>query len=186
MRTTGEVNTGEWKPLSVDLANFVAPGRSTRFDVLPPYTASLDVQHPVTQSVVKHTSEVDSAIGFSIRTGLLAGVVAFFAVLVTLVFDNELFSIISLLVFWGTFCLVFVVGWALDVLKAPEFGALYAAVRQWNVIEREQIERWSHYRWQAGRGLSARPWWVEYKPWIIAGAVVWTLLPIAVFVWGLT
>lgn len=166
---------------------FVAPGQSTKLDVLPPYTASLDVQHPHQGSVIKHTSEVDSAVGFSIRTGVLAAVVAFVAVVVVLWFDADIFSLIALSAFVGAFCVVFVVAWGLDTLKAPEFGALVGAVFQWVVIMREQKERWAHYKWQAGRTLPARPWWVEYKGWIVLGGLTWStfgLVVIAFVLWG--
>lgn len=171
--------------------NFVSKGtqptQPPKLDVLPPHIVQMDVQHPVVGQVVKHTSEVDGAWGFAIRTGVLALVVSLFAVVAVGYLADEFLTFVSLVVFLGVFAFVFLSGWVLDTLKAPEFTALVQAVCQCFVIILEQKERWAHYKWQAGRTLPVRPWWVEYKGWIVLGGVVWSVffaVVIASIVWG--
>jgi hypothetical protein len=57
----------------------------------------------------------------------------------------------TLLIFWLVFALCWVVGWALTLVMTPGFVSLFEAHRKWKMIEREQDERWAHWRWQHGR-----------------------------------
>jgi hypothetical protein len=133
--------------------NFVPPSttRPTQIQQFQPHSTSLDIVHPATQEVIVTTSATDRARGFQMIITPISIVVAVLAVLVSFVFDNELFSLATLLIFWLTFAVIYVIGWVLTAVATPEFVSWYSAKRQWNVIEREQVERWNHYKWQAGR-----------------------------------
>lgn len=134
--------------------NFVAPEPVRypgRLDIAPAHEVRMDVQHPATQEVIVHTSATDRARGFQMIITPISLVVALLAVLVSLAFENEFLSFASLLIFWLTFAVIYVFGWALTATATPEFVSWYSARRQWDVIEREQSERWEHYRWQTGR-----------------------------------
>jgi hypothetical protein len=128
-----------------------ADPRPAQITVLPPHETSMAVQHPATQQVVVQTSATDRAKGYQLVITPLAAALALLAVLASLLFKNEFFSFASLLIFWVVFCGVWLAGWIVTALATPEAVSFYSAKRQWDVIEREQVERWSHYRWQAGR-----------------------------------
>lgn len=160
----------------VDLSTFVGPEKAVKLDILPPHHTMMEVDHPARQGVIVHTSALDRAKGFQWIITPLSVVLAVLAVLVSIVFDNEFFSFASLLIFWLTFCVIYVIGWGLTAIATPEAVSFYSAVRQWNVIEKEQTERWDHYRWQTQRDAPVRPWWIEYKTWIITGVMVWLSL----------
>lgn len=131
---------------------FVASeSRPTQIQQFQPHQVGLDITHPATQEVIVTTSATDRARGFQMIITPISIVVAVLAVLVSFVFDNELFSFATLLIFWLTFAAIYVIGWVLTAVATPEFVSWYSAKRQWNVIEREQVERWAHYKWQAGR-----------------------------------
>lgn len=133
---------------------FVPPApvvHPARLEIMPAHDTRMDVTHPATQHVEMRTSATDRAKGFQLIITPISLVVALLAVLVSLVFENEFLSFASLLIFWLTFAVIYVVGWVITALATPEFVSWYGARRQWNVIEREQAERWEHYRWQAGR-----------------------------------
>lgn len=139
---------------------FVPPApvvHPARMEIMPAHETRMDVTHPATQHVEMRTSATDRAKGFQLIITPISLVVALLAVLVSLVFENEFLSFASLLIFWLTFAAIYVVGWALTAMATPEFVSWYSARRQWDVIEREQAERWEHYRWQAGRHQEDRP-----------------------------
>ena len=102
------------------------------------------------------------------------------AVLVSLAFDNDLFTFWSFLLFWLTFCGVYVLGWVATAVSTPEFVSWYSARRQWNVIEREQRERWDHYRWQTGQEGERRFRWEEYKAIIVLCSLAWLFITVIV------
>ncbi|HMN30018.1 MAG TPA: hypothetical protein PKE45_17835 [Caldilineaceae bacterium] len=132
-------------------SNFVSMPQAAhpvRFD---PHQVELAVNHPATQHVELRTSAVDRAKGFQWMITPISIVVAVLAVIVSLAFDNEFLSFWSLLIFWLTFCVVYVAGWAFTALMTPEFISLYSARRQWDVIDREQERRWQHYEQQTAQ-----------------------------------
>lgn len=134
------------------LANFVpASPRPVKVEVMPAHETHMIVEHPAKQEVIVTTNATDRAKGFQLMITPISLVVAVLAVLVSLLFENQFLSFASLLVFWLTFCVVYVSGWVLTALATPEFVSWYSARRQWDIIEREQQERWSYYRWQTGR-----------------------------------
>jgi hypothetical protein len=149
--------------------------------------ASLNVAMPATQHVEVRTSAVDRAKGYQIVLMPLALALGVLAVLVSVLLDNEFFSFVSLVIFWLTFVLVWLAGWIVTALATPEFVSWYSARRQWDIIAREQQERWAHYRGQAGPVV--RPWWIEFKWVIVVSAFLWILLTfgLAIFamvMWG--
>ena len=136
-------------------SNYVAGPRSTQIQQLRPHETHMDVIHPATQHVELRTSAVDRAQGFQIMITPVSVVLAVLAVLVSLAFDNELLSFASILIFWGTFAVLYALVWLLTALMTPEAISFFSANRQWNVIDREQKETWDHYKWQAGRPVSS-------------------------------
>lgn len=144
--------------------NFVAalpPDHQTAYtlpakpEILPAYEPRANVAQPVTQHVEMRTSAVDRSKGFQIAITPVAFVLGFLAVLVSVAFESEFLSFASVLIFWLTFSAVYVAGWALTAVVTPEFVTLINALRQWKLLEREQFERWDHYRWQVGRPAPA-------------------------------
>lgn len=109
------------------------------------HSVVLDVTPTAQQSVIMHTSAVDRAKGYQIAIAPLALALGVLAVLVSLFFDNQLLSLATLLIFWLTFVAAWVVGWAVTALATPEAVSLYEAKRKWDVVEREQRERWGYY-----------------------------------------
>jgi hypothetical protein len=112
---------------------------------------TLDVTHPATQHVVVSTSAVDRAKGYQLVITPLAIALGVIAVIVSITLENDLFSFASFCFFWITFVLAWLAGWIVTALATPEFVSWYGAKRQWDIIQREQEERWSHYRWLTGR-----------------------------------
>jgi hypothetical protein len=139
-------------------ANFVLPTidvKPTHIQQFQPHQVGLDITHPATQEVIVTTSATDRARGFQMIITPISFVLGLLAVLVSLLFDNDFLSFASIMIFWGTFAVIYVIGWVLTAVATPEFVSWYSAKRQWNVIEREQVERWNHYKWQAGRDETA-------------------------------
>jgi len=200
MKSSGEVNTSAWQPLDDgpvtaprpnrynEITNYVPPP-ARQGELLPPMRmdTNLNVNHPANQEIILHTSALDRAKGFQWMITPISFVVAVLALIVSLTITNELFSLISLLVFWMTFAGVYVVGWALTAIMSAEFVSLFSAWRQWNVIDREQVERWQHYRGQSGP--VTRPWYIEFKGLIVAVVILSILLTFglvifAMVMWG--
>lgn len=148
--------------------NFVSMPQASQPVRFNPHQVDLAINHPATQHVELRTSAVDRAQGFQWMIAPISVVVAVLAVLVSVAFQNEFLSFWSLLIFWTSFCVVYVAGWILTALVTPEFVSLFSAWRQWNVIDREQKERWSHYKWESGRTIETRqsgpvvPGWVLF------------------------
>jgi hypothetical protein len=132
-------------------STFVPALRKEEIKPLPNQEITIGVDHPARQVVQVRTSAVDRAKGYQLVITPLALALAFLAVLVSLTLENEFFSFASFLIFWLVFCAVWLAGWIVTAMATPEFVSWYSAKRQWNVIEREQFERWEHYKWQTGR-----------------------------------
>lgn len=128
--------------------NTYVPAAPHRTDPPPNtnYGVSLDIQPSAHQIVEVRTSGVDRAKGFQIAIVPLAAALGLLIVFVSLAFENEFFSLMSLVLFWLTFCLCWLVGWVVTLLLSAEGVAFFEAHRKWNLIEREQEERWNHYR----------------------------------------
>lgn len=138
--------------------DLVLPDRGGPHAPLPPvHTTIMDIDHPARQEVVVHTSALDRAKGFQAMIAPISIAFAVLVLIVSLFFTEELFTLTSLGIFWGTFCLVYGFCWLITMVMTAEFVSLVSAVGQLLIIGREQLERWAHYR-----GTSV-PWWIEYK-----------------------
>lgn len=133
--------------------NTFVPATPHRAD-LPAHTGHsvmLDIQPSAQQIVEVRTSGVDRARGFQLAFIPLAAALGLLIVFVSLAFENEFFSLMSLVLFWCTFVLTWLIGWIATLLLSAEGVSFFEAHRKWNVVDREQRERWEHYRWQQGR-----------------------------------
>lgn len=128
--------------------NFVSIPQAQQPVRFAPHQVDLAINHPTTQHVELRTSAVDRAQGFQWMITPISVVVAILAVLVSIAFENEFLSFWTILIFWSSFCLVYVAGWILTAVVTPEFVSLLSTWRQWNVIEKEQDKRWQHYEKQ--------------------------------------
>jgi uncharacterized membrane protein (DUF485 family) len=165
---------------------FVPADKITRIEPLPAHSVAMDITHPASQQVIVQTSARDRAAGFQMIITPIALVVAFLAVVVSIAFENQWFSFASLLIFWLTFVAVYVAGWVLTAIATPEFVSWYGAKRQWDVIEKEQLERWQHYRWQTGRvsTQAATSWAVRNWPLVLLAGLVWLSGVFLFVLWG--
>lgn len=167
-------------------AKFVAPERSTKLEILPAHETSMVVDHPARQQVVVNTNAVDRSKGFQIAITPIAVVVAVLAVVVSVAFESDLLSFASIFIFWVTFAVVYVIGWGMTALATPEAVSFYSAKRQWDVIEREQQERWSHYRWQTGRIQTEQrqPWQDDLRLALTVAGYAVAVILLVIMVWG--
>ena len=134
-------------------SNFVpaAPRRAN----LPAAThqqVSFDVTPSAQQFVQVNTSMVDRARGYHIAITPLAVVVGVLAVIVSVAVENDFFSFATFCFFWVTFAGVWLIGWGATLLTTPEAVSFYEAHRKWDIIEREQDERWKHWNSINGGG----------------------------------
>ena len=119
----------------------------------PPPTAMQTTEHiisvPVqaTQHIEVRTSSVDRAKGF-----LIAGVPLYAAfgvgmlIVAVALFGTPVLSLTGFLIFWLTFIVAWAWGYYTTLKMSAEGISLYEARRKWDVIEREQKERWSYYK----------------------------------------
>lgn len=126
--------------------NTFVPATSHHIPASTNYGVSLDIQPSAQQIIEVRTSGVDRAKGFQIAIVPLAAALGLLIVFVSLSFENEFFSLASLILFWITFCLCWLIGWIVTLLLSAEGVAFFEAHRKWNIVEREQEERWRHYR----------------------------------------
>lgn len=109
----------------------------------------MDVTPSAQQQVIVQTSAVDRAKGYTITLVPLSVALAVLAVIVRVtLLDHPFLALGTLLLFWLIFVLAWLTGWIITLAMTPEFVSLYEAKRKWNVIEREQENRWSYYREQ--------------------------------------
>lgn len=100
-----------------------------------------DITPSATQVVRVDTSAVDRAKGFQIQISTLAGVLAFLVLVLAIFYRNvELWSLIALVIFWVSFCVIYVIGWGLTMILTAEFVSLFEACMKWFVVIREQNE----------------------------------------------
>lgn len=129
-------------------SNFVAPAPARRYDLPAQASTSYIVEAEPSAHLasVTHTNATDRARGYLMVQIPLA---AAFAVIVLAVCKAlagfPLLSFGAFLIFWGSFVLAWLAGWFVTLLLSAEGVAFYEARRKWNVVEREQNERWAHY-----------------------------------------
>ena len=129
-------------------ANYVPPMPARRAELPAQHSTTYTIDaHPSAQlASVTHTSATDRAKGYLLIQAPLAVVVGVLVVTVGKVLaDYPLLSLSAFLIFWLSFAVTWLAGWGLTLLLSAEGVSFYEARRKWNVIEREQDERWNHY-----------------------------------------
>lgn len=132
-------------------ANYVPPmpARRAELPAMTSTTYQIDAQPSAQLGSITHTSAVDRAKGYTIIQAPLAAIMAVLVLAVAKsLADFPLLSFAAFLTFWVSFALVWLAGWGLTLLLSAEGVAFYEARRKWNVVEREQSERWGHYNRQ--------------------------------------
>ncbi len=126
-------------------------------EVLPPErsipAALSSIEHTInvpatsTQHIEVRTNSVDRAKGF-----LIAGVPLYAAwgvgslIVGVLFWDLPVLSLAGLAVFWFPFLLAWGFGYLVTLITSAEGTAWYEAKRKWDVVDREQKERWGYYK----------------------------------------
>jgi hypothetical protein len=134
-------------------SNFVPAAPQRRVD-LPAQTSQawqMDVTPGAQQIIEVRTSAVDRAKGFQISFVPVAVAFGLLVVFVSLAFENDFWSLASLLLFWATFVLTWGAGWFVTLLMSAEGVSFFEAREKWSVVKAEQRERWAHFRWASGR-----------------------------------
>jgi fatty acid desaturase len=112
---------------------------------------TIDVQPSATQHIEMKTSAVDRSKGFLIATVPLFAAFAVGAVLIAYIaFDVPVLSVAALTIFWLTFVLAWAASYIYTLAISAEGIARYESKRKWDVVEREQTERWNYYNKQIG------------------------------------
>ena len=135
---------------SAQPSNFVPPSRNPQpVQVLPPVQEihyGLDVVPSSTQHVELRTSAVDRANGFVRIVGPLSGLAAFVVTLVAILgFKTPVFSISALLIFSTVFTVAYLGAWLYTLSISAEGVSMFEAKSKWEVIKREQANRWNYY-----------------------------------------
>jgi hypothetical protein len=112
---------------------------------------TISVPATSTQHIEVKTNSVDRAKGF-----LIAGVPLYAAygvgmlIVSVALFDTPVLSFTGFIVFWLSFIGAWGWGYFQTLRTSAEGVAYYEAKRKWDVIEREQSERWNYYKQSAG------------------------------------
>jgi len=107
----------------------------------------INVPVQATQHIEVQTSSVDRAKGF-----LIAGVPLYAAygvgmlILAVALFDTPVLSLTGFVVFWLSFVGAWSWGYFQTLRASAEGVSLYEAKRKWDVVDREQKERWDYYK----------------------------------------
>jgi fatty acid desaturase len=145
MKETNRYNTGQ---------QFVKPAqapapivRRAAPDALQNVVHTIDVQPSATQHIEMKTSAVDRSKGFLIATVPLFAAFAVGAVLIAYIaFNVPVLSAAMLAIFWLTFVLAWAASYIYTLAISAEGIARYEAGQKWQVIKREQTERWNYYK----------------------------------------
>lgn len=107
----------------------------------------IDVAPSAQHIVTMKTSAVDRAQGFLIaNVPLFAGLALGFVLISVFFFNVPFLSLPALVIFWITFVLAWLVSYIYTLMVSAEGIALYESKQKWNVIKREQQERWDYYK----------------------------------------
>ncbi len=107
---------------------------------------TLDVPSAATMHVEMRTSAVDRSKGFLLATVPLFAAFAVGAVLIAyLAFNVPVLSVTALTVFWITFVVAWLASYVYTLAVSTEGVALFEARSKWDVVKREQAERWKYY-----------------------------------------
>lgn len=132
-------------------SNFTAPAPQPvvrKLDTALQQTAHvIDVPPTATQHVEMKTSAVDRALGFLIANVPLFGAFALVVVLAAInLHGSPLLSWFAFNWFWTTFTSTWLISYVVTLAISAEGVAWMEAHRKWRILEREQRNRWEHYR----------------------------------------
>lgn len=107
----------------------------------------IDVAPSAQHYVEMRTSAKDRAQGFLIATVPLFAGLALGMVLISVFFFNVPFmSLTALVIFWLSFVAAWLIAYVYTLAVSAEGIAMFEARKKWQVIEREQRERWDYYK----------------------------------------
>ena len=108
---------------------------------------TFDITPTATQHVEVKTSAVDRAQGF-----LIASVPRTFAFALTVTILSIAVGGVTLaasfVILFSVFSVVELISYAITLLLSAEGVSLYEARQKWQVVKREQVNRWEHYKGQ--------------------------------------
>ncbi len=108
----------------------------------------VDITPSSTQHVEVKTSAVDRAQGF-----LIASVPRTFAFALTITILSIAVGGVTLaasfVILFSVFSVVELISYAITLLLSAEGVSFYEARQKWQVVKREQMNRWNHYREQS-------------------------------------
>lgn len=134
--------------------NTFVPAPQNTMPTLPAQASTahiIDVQPSATQHVEVRTSFTDRATGFlifNVPLFVVLGVLT--AAVVIQLGDYPVLSFAAFITFWLTFAVCWLASFIHTLNMSAEGVARYEAKRKWDVIAREQAERWNHYNRQLG------------------------------------
>ena len=107
----------------------------------------IDVAPSAQHIVTMKTSSRDRAEGFLIATVPLFAAFALAIVLISVFFFSvPLMSLTALVIYWLAFVAAWLIAYVYTLATSAEGIAMFEARQKWNVIKREQEERWSYYK----------------------------------------
>lgn len=107
----------------------------------------IDVAPSATHHVEMRTSAVDRSKGFLIATvPLFAGLALGMVLISVFFFDVPFLSLPALVIFWLSFVASWLLAYVYTLAVSAEGIAMFEAKSKWDVIKREQRERWDYYK----------------------------------------
>ena len=107
----------------------------------------IDVAPSAVHHVEMKTSARDRAEGFLLATVPLFAGLALGMVLISVFFFGVPFmSLTALVIFWLSFVAAWLLAYVYTLAVSAEGIAMFEARQKWNIIKREQEERWRYYR----------------------------------------
>lgn len=111
----------------------------------------IDVAPSAQHIVTMKTSARDRAEGFLIATVPLFAAFALAVVLIsTFFFSVPFMSLTALVIYWLAFVAAWLIAYVYTLATSAEGIAMFEARKKWQIIEREQQERWNYYKQQNG------------------------------------
>lgn len=107
----------------------------------------IDVAPSAQHIVTMKTSARDRAEGFLLATVPLFAAFALAIVLISVFFFSVPFmSLTALVIYWLAFVAAWLIAYVYTLATSAEGIAMFEARQKWNVIKREQQERWDYYK----------------------------------------
>ena len=108
---------------------------------------TIDVAPSATHYVEMKTSAVDRSKGFLIATlPLFAGLALGMVLISVFFFGVPFLSLSALVIFWLSFVVAWLLAYVYTLAVSAEGIAMFEAKSKWDVIKREQRERWDYYK----------------------------------------